>query len=172
MEKFNRRLKTLAALTGIYVVIIALIFVSKMRAPAVLFWLSLLHSGLVGGAVMIILARECKKSQTARLIVNNSILHICVATTGGGDRPGENEKMEIYISYFGILLDSRIIKYNQECIFLKDVSIEKDFIILSYGTDNWLQKIQILHGTMSNEELNKVAQRFRDETGILPVITL
>ncbi len=58
--------------------------------------------------------REYRKLKTARLIVENQILHIRPAVISNGAnvavKSEDTDSMEVFISYFVILLDTKIIK--------------------------------------------------------------
>jgi len=142
--------------------------------PEITIWvlLSVIISASVCSAVFWI--REYKKLQTARLIAENQILHISTAVISDEaddtEESGNTETIEAIISYFGILLDSKIIKFNQNGILLKAVEIGRDYVSLSYGTDKRLQTSRLLNTTLNEDELRTISERFRDETGIVPVI--
>lgn len=164
MEAISRRKTAFAAFAGLGAIFIALVLANGIWRPAVLLWILLPFGALACGSMIILWLLTCRSLQTARLIAENHILHICLAATAGGVKA---EMVEAYISYFGILLGSKIIKFNQDGIFLKAIEIGGDFISLSYGTDKWIKTTQLLRPAISSEELENLAQRFRDETGIV-----
>lgn len=119
--------------------------------------------------------REYKKLKMAELIIENQILHIRpaiinagVCGLGGISSAGG---MEVFISCFGILLDSQIIKFNLDGIYLKGVEIGREYMCLIYGTKFSTQKTRILHGALDSEKLSSIVEEFRFETGIVPVVT-
>ncbi len=63
--------------------------------------------------------------------------------------------MEVFVSYFGILLDSKIIKFNQDGILLKAVEIGRDFISLTYGKGKQIRNTRLFHAEISSGELEK-----------------
>lgn len=93
-------------------------------------------------------------------------MHIRTAVVSDGA-----DDIEVFVSYFGILLDSRVIKFNQEGTFLKAVEIGRDYISLTYGTDKRVQSTRLLHAAIDDKEVDRIAEKFRHETGIVPVIT-
>ncbi len=112
-----------------------------------------------------------RKLKTARLIIENQILHIqpAIIDTGTCDSPIGG--IEIIISCFGILLGSRVIKFNLDGVKLKAVEIGGEFICLTYGAkDKQTQKIKILHGAIDGLEMQRIGERFRYETGVVPII--
>lgn len=121
--------------------------------------------------------RGINKLKIARLIAENPILHIRTAVIsdifGGMTRQSVSESTEVIISYFGILMDEKIIKFNQDGIQLRDVEIGGDYISFTYGTEKRIQNIRLLRPSMELAELDKIAEKFRYETGIMPtMITL
>ena len=122
------------------------------------------------------LIREYGNHKTARLIIENEILHIHPAKIGTSicnesDTSLLNEGIEVFISCFGILLNSKIIKFNLDGIHLKAVEIGREFIYLTYGKDTQIQKVQVIHSVIDHHELQSIIEKFRYETGVVPVIT-
>ncbi len=120
------------------------------------------------------LIREYRKHQFAQLITENQILHIQAARIEEVDANGDHTPLqvggiEVVISCFGILLDSKVIKFNIDRIKLKNVEIGHKCICLSYGTKKRTQRVRILHGGIDQQELQTLIERFRYETGVVPV---
>ncbi len=112
----------------------------------------------------------------ARLIVENQILHIQPAVLRERDSMKESEAesfetVEMFVSCFGILLGSKIIKFNQEGIQLKAVEIGRDYLSLDYGRDTDIRSIRLIHSRPDNSVLADIVEKFRYETGITPTIT-
>jgi hypothetical protein len=114
------------------------------------------------------------KLKIARLIAENPILHIRTAVindlSGEAAQQPEPENTEVIVSYFGILLDEKIIKFNQDGIRLRAVEIGDDFISFTCGTQKRAQNIRLLRPAIDPEELYKIAEKFRYETGITPTL--
>ena len=139
-------------------------------------WL-FLGTGILFTIILIGLwVRENNKMKMATLIVENKILQInsvVVSHKKGKRSKIEDLKgMEVLISYFGILLDSKIIKFNQEHIRLKAVEIQHGFISITYGTDEWIKNIRLICPILDGEELKRLSEKFEYETGIKPTILL
>jgi hypothetical protein len=118
--------------------------------------------------------RGLSKLKIARLIAENPILHISTAVISdisAEAMQSENiENTEVIVSYFGILLDEKIIKFNQDGIRLRTVEIGADFISFTCGTEKRTQNIRLLRPAINPEELDKIAEKFRYETGIAPIL--
>lgn len=81
-----------------------------------------------------------KKLKDAQLIVENQIFHIEPAVYRKPEDRKESgiqpcETVEMFVSAFGILLGSKIIKFNQGGIRLKAVEIGRDYLSIDFGTD-------------------------------------
>ncbi|MGI6327891.1 MAG: hypothetical protein ACOX1I_02880 [Dethiobacteria bacterium] len=118
--------------------------------------------------------RELGKLKIARLIVENSILHIRTAVISDlsdeGAQPKNIENTEVIVSYFGILLDGKTIKFNQDGIRLRDVEIGNDFISFTYGTKTRTQNIRLLRPAIDPITIAEICEKFRYETGIIPTL--
>lgn len=174
LKAIRRRKNAFAVSTGVGIVLSLLIFAYSLRAPNIPIRLLLAASIPVSVWLSFFWIREHRRLQTAQLIVENQILRIPTAVIssghGGAVKPENAEIVEVFVSYFGILLGSKVIKFNQDNIFLKAVEIGLDFISLSYGTDKWMRNIRLLRTVTSSEELENIIKQFRDETGIVPVV--
>lgn len=119
--------------------------------------------------------RGLAKLKAAQLIVENQILRIRTAVISElaheVAQPIKIENTEVIVSYFGILMDAKIIKFNQDGIRLRAVEIGGDFISFTYGTEQQMQNIRLLRPAITPAELEKIAERFRYETGITPTLT-
>lgn len=118
--------------------------------------------------------REIGKLKIARLIAENPILHISTAAisdiSAEASQPENIENTEVFVSYFGILLDEKIIKFNQDGIRLRAVEIGTDFISFTYGTEKRTQYIRLLRPAIDPAAMEKICERFRYETGITPTL--
>lgn len=170
MEAIGRRKKAFAVFTWLGVSFNGLIIASSLWKPSVLPWLLLPISILASGSMLVFWFGERNKFEAARLIAENHILQICIASIDEGTNSSKTKRVMACISYFGILLGTKIIKFNQDGVFLKTVEIDKDFISLSYGTEYWVKRTRLVHATISRDELEDLLRRFRDETGIAPAV--
>lgn len=118
--------------------------------------------------------RAYQKLGYARAIVENYILKIKVSTSQEKDiilkDKDRVKESYTYVSYFGILSDSELIKFNQDGISLKGVLIEKDYIVLSFGDKRTLREIRLLKPDLDSKSLDVITKRFFYETGIKPHI--
>ena len=115
--------------------------------------------------LIFLLHKQCKIYEHAKLIIENTIVSIPLVTFK--DKCDEN--IEIFISCFGILVDSKVIKYNVENINLISFEIKGDYICISYGCSDNIKQTCILHGNLSNEEKTLIKNKLQYETGITPV---
>ena len=135
--------------------------------------IALFAAGLVVAFLFITLR---KKLAYARLIVENQILHIQPAVFCDWDGRKEieilpSETVEMFVSCFGILLGSKIIKFNQQGIRLKAVEIGRNYLSIDYGTDTDIRNVRQIHDIHDSAVLACIIEKFRFETGVVPVIT-
>lgn len=118
--------------------------------------------------------RELGKLKVARLIAENPILHIHTAVirdlSGETAQRSDIESAEVFISYFGILLDEKTIKFNQDGIRLRAVEIGDDFISFTYGREKRTRYIRLLRPAIDPATMAEISERFRYETGIMPTL--
>ena len=119
---------------------------------------------------------ENQRLTAARLIVENQILHIQPAVLRKRDSAKEGEAescetVEMFVSCFGILLGSKVIKFNQEGIRLKAVEIGRDYLSLDYGRDTDIHNIRLIYSRPDSTVLASIIEKFRYETGITPTVT-
>ena len=164
----RQRKYLLAVFTCFGIIISALILTFGIFIPEIntymLFAVTVVASGFMAGLWIC----EYRRSLMARLIIENQILRICPVAIS--DSAGDAKNIEVFISYFGILLDTKIIKFNQDGILLKAVEIGRDFISLTYGTEKKMKSSWLLCTMIDKEELDRIVERFRYETGVMPVI--
>ena len=174
MKKIRQRNLFFAAAAGLGILVSILVFVSGLLTPEIqtgtVLAVTLAASGCSAGLWL----GEYKKLKMAQLIVENQILHIRPAvirnSAGDAEEPEDAGSIELFVSYFGILLDSKIIKFTYDGIRLKAVEFGRDFISLTYGTDKRVQNIRLLCEVVDRKELEEIVEKFRYETGIVPVI--
>jgi hypothetical protein len=164
----------LAALTGFGILTSAMLLVfggamSEIRARILLAGVMIM-SGISTGFWMC----ELRKLKIARLIAENPILHIRTAVisdlSAEATQQPDTESTEVIVSYFGILLGDKIIKFNQDGIRLRAVEIGGDFISFTYGTKKRTQNIRLLRPEIDPTEISELSERFRYETGIIPTL--
>ena len=112
---------------------------------------------------------------TAKTIVDSAVICIQPAVIcGRTDEVKEKELREsfgIYVSCFGILLGTKVIRFNQNGIWLKSVGIGQDYISFGYGErGEELQAIRLLYSRPDEETIAGIVENFRKETGVVPTI--
>lgn len=175
MKAIKRKNFILAALTGFGILtgVTLLVFgggVSEIRAQIPLASVVIVSSVAAGFWL-----RGLSKLKIARLITENPILHIrtaVISDISAAAQPENIENTEVIVSYFGILLDEKIIKFNQDGIRLRAVEIGVDSISFTYGTEKRTQNIRLLRPAIDSAELDKIAEKFCYETGITPTLLL
>jgi hypothetical protein len=107
----------------------------------------------------------------ARLIVENSILHIRPLP---GSRDGAflgESGADVYVSYFGMLFGAKLIRFYPGGVRLKAVTLRSGCVCLTYGTDKKTKEAKFFCEPADDEALEKTARKFCFETGVVPVIS-
>ncbi|NLB29272.1 MAG: hypothetical protein GX823_03465 [Clostridiales bacterium] len=170
MKAIKRKNFVLAALTGFG----ALTCVLFLAFGGVMFEIraQILFAGIIIASIAAagLWARGLTKLKLARLIAENPILHIRTAVisdlSAEAEQRPNTESTEVIISYFGILLDEKVIKFNQDGIRIRAAEIGADFISFTYGTEKRTQNIRLLRPAINSAELEQIAEKFRYETGV------
>ena len=174
MKAIKRKNFVLAALTGFGILTGGMLLVfggamSEIQTQILL--AGVVIASLVAAGFWL---RGLSKLKIAQLIAENPILHISTAVisdlSGEAAQPENIENTEVIVSYFGILLDEKIIKFNQDGIRLRAVEIGADFISFTYGTEKRTQIIWLLRPAIDPATLEQISERFRYETGITPTL--
>jgi hypothetical protein len=175
LKIIRQRLIFLALFSGIGLLSSLKLFVDNFIACGIHMHIFSVLLLLVSCLPVVLLIWEYQIHKHAKLIIENKIMHIEAAKINqiSGDT-GFNamgvEGLEVYISCFGILLGSKVIKFNMDGINLKKVEIGNDFIFLVYGKDKKNQSIRLLHKAIEKSELLSIIDLFRHETGITPIV--
>ena len=117
-----------------------------------------------------------KKLMTAKAIMDSAVICIqpavvCGRTEQEREKEELRENFGIYVSCFGILLGAKIIRFNQDGIWLKTVEIGRDYISFGYGArGEELHIIRLLYSRPGEDALARIIENFRKETGVVPVI--
>lgn len=174
MKAIRRRSFIFAAFTGFGILTGVMLLVfggATSKIPAQILLASVIIASVILAGFWI---RELGKLKIARLIAENPILHIHTAVisdiSAEATQRSDTENTEVIVSYFGILLDEKIIKFNQEGIRLRAVEIGNDFISFTYGTEKRTRNIRLLHPAINPETIAEISEKFRYETGITPTL--
>lgn len=174
MSAIRKRCFVFAAFTGFFLLIGAILLVVGEAASEIGVQLLLVSVIIAGGIAAGFWIREFGKLKIARLIAENPILHIRTAVisdiSSEAAQPEDIENTEVFISYFGILLDVKIIKFNQDGIRLRAVEMGNDFISFTYGTEKRTRNIRLLRPAVDPAAMEEISERFRYETGITPTL--
>lgn len=108
----------------------------------------------------------------AKMICENSIMQINVAIVNSFPEKVKhsNNGLIIYVSCFGILIGNKIVSYNANGKKLNSISIDSEYLEISYCDKNLTRSVKILHGALAENEIARIKQHFCYETGITPSI--
>ena len=174
MRAIRKRCFIYTAFTGFFMLTGVMLLVFGEAASEIRAQILLVSVIIAGGTAAGFWIRELGKLKIACLIAENPILHIRTAVisdlSGEAAQPEEPESTEVFISYFGILLDAQIIKFNQDGIRLRAVEIGRDFISFTYSMEKRTRNIRLLRPAIDPAAMEEICERFRYETGIAPTL--
>lgn len=174
MDAIRRKNFVFAVLTGFGILMVVMLLIFKVGMFKIQIQILLVSIIISSAVVAGFWLRGISGLKIARLIAENPILQICTAVisdlSGETTQQSNTENTEVIVSYFGILMGEKIIKFNQDGIRLIAVEIGGDFISLTYGTEKRKQNIRLLCPAIDSAELEKIAEKFRYETGITPAM--
>ncbi len=132
---------------------------------------------IIAGIIDIQLLRnELNNFRTAKLIRENFILKVKTAVISDISDKKQDDKhiedTEIFVSYFGILFNGKIAKFNQDGIHLTAMEIGNDFISFTYGNEKRMNNLRIVRPGIEQEAMNEMINKLRFETGITPTVHL
>lgn len=140
----------------------------------VFFWLDAADRSLAFALVLLFalgeiiaiawLFRSARDLTTGRLIWDNQILQIPVAKLDGALL----NDMQMVVSGFGILMNSKVIRFNQDGIKLLSVTISADHIGLRYGAGENVHEAKLLFQLPDKDKLQAITEAFCFETGVEP----
>ena len=115
---------------------------------------------------------EVNNFKIAKLIKENFILKVKTAVvseiSGKKSQDKHLEDTDIFVSYFGILYNGRIAKFNQDGVHLAAMEIGNDFISFTYGNEKQMQNLRIVRPDIEPEAMSEMINKFFFETGITP----
>jgi len=117
-----------------------------------------------------------KKLKDVKDIIETTVIHIpfAVINAQSAEEKEEAEKIHkntsIYVSCFGILIGTQVIKFNRDGVKLKAVEIGKNYISFDYGAGADTHNIRLLYSKPGEDELAELVEEFRKVTGVIPVL--
>jgi hypothetical protein len=171
LKAIRKRCFIFETFTCFFILMGVILFVFGEAASEIRSQILLVSVVIAGGTAACFWIRELGKLKIASLIAENHIRTAVISDLSGEvAQPEEPESTEVFISYFGILLDAQIIKFNQDGIRLKAVEIGGDFISFTYGMEKRTRNIRLLRPAIDSAAMEEICERFRYEIGITPVL--
>lgn len=169
MKRIKNRLY---ACTSILALIICFWFISTFTLEGIsqLKMIILLILSLLTVIASVLTIRQFQNLKQAKLIVDNKIMSIQPVLMKTQDGQTDAQSIDMTISCFGILLDTKVIRFNQGNVHLKTVELNHDYICIKYGSYKRDKEIRLLHKQIDEEQINEILKKFHFETGIIPKV--
>lgn len=125
--------------------------------------------GSVSTVVLLLLYRQSRLLNAAMVIYDSRILTVpsCVVTSE--TRPKQTQAEETIVSTFGLLLGNHVYQWGCEGVYgvrLREVQISKEHICLSFGDDDKMLRVELLHGLCDRKSVMEIAQKIWRETRV------
>lgn len=126
------------------------------------------------GILLFMITLSYRKIMLAKLIIENRIVHLKqtqgVLSNEDETDPHDYSDKEVFISCFGLMMDNKIIKFNLDGILLKSVELNEQCMTITFGTTKKNKKIRIEHAPMTVQDMIRISEKIRYETGVIPVL--
>lgn len=125
--------------------------------------------GSVSAVVLLLLYWQSRLLNAAMVIYDSRILTVpsCVVTSE--TRPKQTQAEETIVSTFGLLLGNHVYQWGCEGVYgvrLREVQISKEHICLSFGDDDKILRVELLHGLCDRKSVMEIAQKIWRETRV------
>jgi|GEM_PF-3283142 len=162
-------------LAATIIIAAALIALLIFQPPIFAFFSLLLFAA--GTTMLLLLITTLKNISAAQAIIDSAVIHLPTAVMyshaneGNGDGEKPREDFGVYVSSFGILMDAKVVRFNQGGIWLREVEIGRDYIFFFYGANDAApEKIRLFYSKPGEDELAAIIENFRKDTGVVPVV--
>lgn len=167
MQQLKQRVILLGAVLAIEIAVCCYLFVNQRY---ILLFLLVVPTTVVAWY----LYYQLQGLKIARLIMENIILSIpsgMVWKSEASTKYLESDKaVLVIVSVFGVLAGSKVYKFNCDGIRLFSMKVDRKYIIFTYGIQEKQHHLKLLHGLSQKNGIQVIAEKFRYETGIIPVI--
>ncbi|NLK52982.1 MAG: hypothetical protein GX295_11165 [Syntrophomonadaceae bacterium] len=173
LKRIRQRNLFFAGATGFGALLSILVYVSGRLMPEIQTLIALAVCLVASAFLAALWLKEYKKLKIAQLIVENQILHVCPVVGNGAGKAAEQKDIKnpaLFVSYFGMLLDTEVIEFSYNGKQLRAVKFGPDFISITYGAVKQVQTVRLPWTTVSPEEFETIIKKIHCETGIKPAI--
>lgn len=165
--KSIRRQRNVITLLNVILSIMILWFATKLMLDVVVI------IGILIVVLFTLLIRQNKKYHNAKLIHDNCILMIPVATIILKHSSQEEIIEETVISTFGIMIGCKIYMWGLNGVWgvrLNSIEIKHKHMSFVFGKKNETTRVELLHGITDIQTVLNIKQRLWHETGIMATI--
>jgi hypothetical protein len=126
-------------------------------------------SGAVGAISLLLLVRQSRLFNDARLIWDNRILVVPSALISMAGRQMKKDNEETVVSTFGMLIGSEIYRWGLDGVHgvrLHTAQIDQERMNLIFGDTAQTMRVELLHGLTRKQAVLDAAQKLLHETGV------
>jgi len=152
-------------LFGVVVFLFILALIKSKTWPESYLAIIMSLSLLTGALSLVFWIRAYRSLSLAKLIWDNQIVHVPAAIFDGVAIPG----LEVVVSGFGILMEDKVIPFNQDGIRLFSMIIGHNGMDIIYGTDISSHEVNLSFQNLSEDLIKEIVDKFSFETGVVPI---
>ena len=118
---------------------------------------------------LFLLYRQNRILSITMAIGDSRILTVPSSIVTSENQPNQKQAEETIISTFGLLLGNKVYQWGCDGVYgvrLREVHIEKEHICLSFGVDDKMLRVRLLHGLTDKQSIMEIAQKIWYETGV------
>lgn len=165
MKRLKRRLWGSAGAVGVSAFCLGASVLFQRAPMSVLF-------GIVLVFFLLFLLYIAQQYRDARLIFDNRIFDVSQASVSSlqGGQEKTLDTVEVIFSPFGVLLGNRAFRFRDGIRRLQAIEIGRETLRVDFQSEEVCYHLQLLHGFTKKQEVDKVAEEIRYETGVIPDI--
>ena len=145
---------------------ILLLIQSSIHQMKSLLFMAVCLNALLLTILLFILIRQYRLFRSAKLILENQLLHIPAAMIENQREGG----IDFYFSGFGMLLGDMVIPFDVRERKLSRLTFDEEAIIITYGTECKKRSVRILKTSMTENQVEDFRKKLYYETGIVASI--
>lgn len=120
--------------------------------------------------LIVLVAKFYGQLQAARLICENPILCVDVASISDTKNNIQTPSVNVIVSGFGIMIENTPYKFGQNDMRLISATLDKQYLNLTFGNNEKVISAKLLHGLDCRTKKDEIVEKMRYETGVVATI--
>ncbi len=167
MRAIRRRRNVYAVLSVEGIILAAAFVISKEMSAAIV-------CGVFAAAAIVMLCFQSRLLFWCRLICDTKILTVASSVVSSEKAESQKTVEETIVAAFGLLLGDKVYRWGCEGISgvrLREVSIDKSHMCLTFGAAEDRMSVKMLHGITDKHEMTEITKKLKYETGVQATVS-